>query len=134
MLNFLKSLLSITIKDNYSLINTNINNLQLTHNYYEYKNVNKNINDNDFINMLDIFIEDVKEYYYKEKFITFVIIFFEYNPKLKSYKTISKPFKFDYFHDHYYNGDSLYDCINWNKNKSKLSIKNNIIIRIIKNP
>jgi hypothetical protein len=122
MFNLLKTLLN----DNFTLIFNNMSDLELINHYYVYKNNNKNTNDNDLINMLDILIEDIKEYYYKDRFVTFIITFYEYNPKLNLYKVISKPFKFDYVHDHCYSGESIFNCIEFNE----INVSNSIIIKI----
>ena len=94
------------------LINTNINNLQLSNHYYEYK-INYLFRNKDFIQMLDIFIEDIKYFYFKEKFITFTIIIYEFNNNNNIYTLISKPFIFEYVYDHYISSEMLFDKINW---------------------
>ena len=97
---------------NYKVDYCNFNELQLNEHFYIFKNIYNEISDNDFINILDIFIEDIQNFYFKEKYLTFYIIFFEFNNKNNLYNVLNEPILFNYDFEHYYSGESLFNDIN----------------------
>jgi hypothetical protein len=111
---FIYYLLGISYNENnYIFLRSNFNNLSTSNHYYLYKNKFKGVTDKDFIVMLNNFLLDLDEYYFKYEFLTFHITFFEYDPVNNLYKALTQPFKFDYYFKHIFSGESLFDNINW---------------------